>query len=285
MSADFPRYMGAWRWMGGVLTMASRADSEPRRAHTPYFALRSQPCKPIVKMALPPSRNTSQSCASRPIPHCEARSRARACSRGLRRGALLDTKEVCSIFATAERPVAAARPVNDSRALAQPLARSSFAKMRPLACSRFRLRPRVRQKDPGGYGCGCGGAVCGDSHHQRAGTAAGRHCTPLWLAYTKHDVARPDTQHTPQTPPNSELTAPTPPQKLAVALACLPVAAAFVAPAPAGASVKVQETKADLEALAVKLNPVVGFYDPLGLADADFWGRGIEQCKNQIAMA
>ena len=55
-----------------------------------------------------------------------------------------------------------------------------------------------------------------------------------------------------------------PPQKLAVALACLPVAAAFVAPAPAGASVKVQETKADLEALAVKLNPVVGFYDPLG---------------------
>ena len=265
--------------------MASRAGSEPRRAHTPYFALRSQPCKPIVKMALPPSRNTSQSCASRPIPHCEARSRARACSRGLRRGALLDTKEVCSIFATAERPVAAARPVNDSRALAQPLARSSFAKMRPLACSRFRLRPRVRQKDPGGYGCGCGGAVCGDSHHRHAGTAAGRHCTPLWLAYTKHNVARPDTQHTPQTPPNSELTAPTPPQKLAVALACLPVAAAFVAPAPAGASVKVQETKADLEALAVKLNPVVGFYDPLGLADADFWGRGIEQCKNQIAMA
>ena len=177
LSADFPRYMGAWRWMGGVLTMASRAGSEPRRAHTPYFALRSQPCKPIVKMALPPSRNTSQSCASRPIPHCEARSRARACSRGLRRGALLDTKEVCSIFATAERPVAAARPVNDSRALAQPLARSSFAKMRPLACSRFRLRPRVRQKDPGGRGCG--GAACGGSHHRRTGTAAGRHCTPL----------------------------------------------------------------------------------------------------------
>ena len=60
-----------------------------------------------------------------------------------------------------------------------------------------------------------------------------------------------------------------------LSLAC-PVAAAFVAPAPAGASVKVQETKADLEALAVKLNPVVGFYDPLGLADADFWGRGNE---------
>ena len=49
-----------------------------------------------------------------------------------------------------------------------------------------------------------------------------------------------------------------------------------MAPAPAGASVKVQETKADLEALAVKLNPVVGFYDPLGLADADIWGRSNE---------
>ena len=73
-----------------------------------------------------------------------------------------------------------------------------------------------------------------------------------------------------------QLTAIPPPQKLIAALAALPLASAFVAPAPAGASVKVQETKADLEALAVKLNPVVGFYDPLGLADADFWGRGNE---------
>ena len=65
------------------------------------------------------------------------------------------------------------------------------------------------------------------------------------------------------------------------------VARNFAAGAPAAprATVKVQETKADLEALAVKLNPVVGFYDPLGLADADFWGRGSEQCKNQIVMA
>ena len=101
-----------------------------------------------------------------------------------------------------------------------------------------------------------------------------RHCTPL---------------RTTQIPKTSHVTrntkSPRPSQKLTVALACLPVAAAFVAPAPAGASVKVQETKADLEALAVKLNPVVGFYDPLGLADADFWGRGSEQCKNQIVMA
>ena len=95
-------------------------------------------------------------------------------------------------------------------------------------------------------------------------------------------------QHTPfarATISHRKLTIKSPPQKLIAALAALPLASAFVAPAPAGASVKVQETKADLEALAVKLNPVVGFYDPLGLADADFWGRGSEQCKNQIVMA
>lgn len=34
------------------------------------------------------------------------------------------------------------------------------------------------------------------------------------------------------------------------------------------------ETKADLESLAKELNPVVGFYDPMGLADADFFGQG-----------
>mmetsp|Transcript_15205 Transcript_15205/g.36134 ORF Transcript_15205/g.36134 Transcript_15205/m.36134 type:complete len:266 (-) Transcript_15205:171-968(-) len=39
------------------------------------------------------------------------------------------------------------------------------------------------------------------------------------------------------------------------------------APTVTTASVRM-ETKADLEVLAKKLNPVVGFYDPLGLADA-----------------
>eukprot|EP00537_Pseudo-nitzschia_pungens_P001580 CAMPEP_0172360958 /NCGR_PEP_ID=MMETSP1060-20121228/4884_1 /TAXON_ID=37318 /ORGANISM="Pseudo-nitzschia pungens, Strain cf. cingulata" /LENGTH=271 /DNA_ID=CAMNT_0013083083 /DNA_START=57 /DNA_END=872 /DNA_ORIENTATION=- len=37
------------------------------------------------------------------------------------------------------------------------------------------------------------------------------------------------------------------------------------------------ETKADLEELAKKLNPIVGFYDPLNLAEAEFWGQTNEQ--------
>jgi hypothetical protein len=39
---------------------------------------------------------------------------------------------------------------------------------------------------------------------------------------------------------------------------------------------ELHETKADLEALAKELNPFVGFYDPLNLAEADFWGQGNE---------
>ena len=54
-------------------------------------------------------------------------------------------------------------------------------------------------------------------------------------------------------------------------------AAAF-APATnnARASVAVQESKADLESLAKQLNPVLGFFDPLGLADDEFWGESKE---------
>ena len=65
--------------------------------------------------------------------------------------------------------------------------------------------------------------------------------------------------------------------KLVLALAALAPASAFVAPAAQSATVKVQETKADLEALAVELNPIVGFYDPLGLADAEFWDTTNEE--------
>lgn len=42
-------------------------------------------------------------------------------------------------------------------------------------------------------------------------------------------------------------------------------------------SVAVQESKADLEVLAKKLNPILGFYDPLGLAEQDFWGTTSEE--------
>lgn len=51
-----------------------------------------------------------------------------------------------------------------------------------------------------------------------------------------------------------------------------PAAAAVAAPIVAPGS----ETVADLEALAQKLNPVVGFYDPLNLAEAEFWGQSNE---------
>ena len=64
--------------------------------------------------------------------------------------------------------------------------------------------------------------------------------------------------------------------KLAVALACLPAATAFVAPAPPAAGVQMSETKADLEALAKQCNPAVGFWDPLGCLNFDFWKLGQE---------
>jgi hypothetical protein len=65
--------------------------------------------------------------------------------------------------------------------------------------------------------------------------------------------------------------------KTAAILSLIASASAF-APAskPARASVAVQESKADLEVLAKKLNPLVGFFDPLNLAEAEFWGTSNE---------
>ena len=63
-----------------------------------------------------------------------------------------------------------------------------------------------------------------------------------------------------------------------VTAALLAGSAAAFAPATNNGrpSVAVQESKADLETLAKKLNPVVGFFDPLGLADDEFWGESKE---------
>ena len=63
-----------------------------------------------------------------------------------------------------------------------------------------------------------------------------------------------------------------------VTAALLAGSAAAFAPATNNGrpSVAVQETKADLETLAKKLNPVLGYFDPLGLADDEFWGESKE---------
>jgi len=64
--------------------------------------------------------------------------------------------------------------------------------------------------------------------------------------------------------------------KLALLSAILGSAAAF-APAPVGrVATSVSETKADLQALAAKANPAIKFFDPLNLAEAEFWGTSNE---------
>ena len=44
----------------------------------------------------------------------------------------------------------------------------------------------------------------------------------------------------------------------------------------ATATSQLSETKADLEKMAKELNPVVGYFDPLMLGDASFWGQSNE---------
>ena len=70
--------------------------------------------------------------------------------------------------------------------------------------------------------------------------------------------------------------------KLATYAALVGSAAAF-APAQTGRSVtSVSETKADLEVLAAKANPVVKFFDPLNLAEAEFWEIGRASCRERV---
>jgi hypothetical protein len=65
--------------------------------------------------------------------------------------------------------------------------------------------------------------------------------------------------------------------KLAVVFATFSAASAF-APVhqTTSASVQLAETKADLVEIAGKLNPVVKYYDPMGLSDGDFYDLGEE---------
>mmetsp|Transcript_6149 Transcript_6149/g.7326 ORF Transcript_6149/g.7326 Transcript_6149/m.7326 type:complete len:243 (-) Transcript_6149:513-1241(-) len=64
--------------------------------------------------------------------------------------------------------------------------------------------------------------------------------------------------------------------KAVVLTLALTISSAFVSNAPLKANVAVSETKSDLESLATELNPIIGFWDPLGLADASFWSLGNE---------
>jgi len=52
--------------------------------------------------------------------------------------------------------------------------------------------------------------------------------------------------------------------------------AAFVAKPSARTPTQLHETKADLVELAKKCNPVIGFYDPINLSEAEFWGMSNE---------
>lgn len=64
--------------------------------------------------------------------------------------------------------------------------------------------------------------------------------------------------------------------KLALFSSIIAAASAFTAPKPMGVNTVMTATQADLEAIAAKCNPTVGFYDPMGLAEQDFWGKGNE---------
>ncbi|KAI2504766.1 chlorophyll A-B binding protein [Fragilaria crotonensis] len=64
--------------------------------------------------------------------------------------------------------------------------------------------------------------------------------------------------------------------KTAAVLALIGTAAAF-APAPVSKELsQLGETKADLQAMAAKLNPVIKFFDPLDLTQAAYWGQSEE---------
>jgi len=64
-----------------------------------------------------------------------------------------------------------------------------------------------------------------------------------------------------------------------LSLALAGSSSAFMQPQPrnsATPSSVLSESVSDLEGLAKELNPIVGFYDPLNLAEAEFWGESNE---------
>lgn len=64
--------------------------------------------------------------------------------------------------------------------------------------------------------------------------------------------------------------------KTALLLSTIAAATAFAPSTSVGITTSVEATKADLEAIAEKANPVLKFYDPLNLAEQDFYGFGNE---------
>jgi hypothetical protein len=65
--------------------------------------------------------------------------------------------------------------------------------------------------------------------------------------------------------------------KIAILASLLASAAAFAPQSSSGVSTRLSESKADLQAVAEKSNPILKYYDPIGLADGSFWWSDNEQ--------
>jgi hypothetical protein len=65
--------------------------------------------------------------------------------------------------------------------------------------------------------------------------------------------------------------------KIAVLASLFASAAAFAPQPSTGSSTRLAETKADLQAIAAKSNPILNYYDPMGLANGEFWWADNEQ--------
>jgi len=73
--------------------------------------------------------------------------------------------------------------------------------------------------------------------------------------------------------------------KLAILSLLLGSAAAFAPAMAPKATSALGETVSDLETLSKKLNPIVGYYDPLDLSNANLWGLGDEMTVGFIREA